>query len=39
MVRRAVALNPQCAQPTLERLAADSSPQVAKAARSRLQER
>jgi hypothetical protein len=39
MVRRAVALNPQCAQPTLERLTADSSPQVAKAARSRLQER
>jgi hypothetical protein len=38
MVRRAVALNPQAARPTLERLAADSSPQVAKAARSRLQD-
>ena len=37
MVRRAVALNPQASQETLQRLSADASPSVARCAQRRLE--
>ena len=37
MVRRAVALNPQASQETLQRLSADTSPSVARCAQRRLE--